>query len=259
MTTFDDAAAARLRRTYATADVAAQRWRTCTALDPGPGERLLDLGCGPGYLAIDLAGAVGERGHVTAVDPSEAMLAVAREEVAARGVGDRVTVTSGEAGRLPLEDRSVDGVTVVQVLEHLDDVPGALDEVHRVLRPGGRLVVVDTDWRSCVWHTDDRDRTDRVLRAWEQRFAHPDLPARLPGLLTDAGFVAVTVEALPLVNTRTDVDTYSLGMVGTIAAFARDRVGAEDADGWRDDVRGRATVPHGYFFSLTRFLFTARR
>lgn len=117
---------------------------------------------------------------------------------------------------------------------------------------------MDTDWRSCVWHTDDRERTDRVLRAWEAFPAHPHLPARLPHLLREAGFAAPAIEVAPIVNTDVSADTYSLGMVRTIARFAAaNGLAAEEADAWERDV-GLKAERGTYFFSLCRFLFSSR-
>ena len=56
-----------------------------------------------------------------------------------------------------------------------------------MLRPGGRLLVLDTDWDSIVWHSSDRERMERVLAAWNEHLADPYLPRRLPGLLRAAG------------------------------------------------------------------------
>lgn len=109
-----------------------------------------------------------------------------------------VSIIDGDDAALRFEDGSFDGVAIVQVLEHLEDPAAVLAEVHRVLRPGGRVVVVDTDWRSCVWDSDDRERADRVLRTWESRFQQPHLPGRLPALLRDRGFGEATAEVLPI-------------------------------------------------------------
>jgi ubiquinone/menaquinone biosynthesis C-methylase UbiE len=161
-----------------------------------------------------------------------------------------VVCLQAEATALPLADGRVDAAAVVQVLEYVPDVSRALGELRRVLRAGGRAVLVDTDWRSCVWHSDDRDRTDRVLRLWEGHFVHPHLPADLPALAHGAGFDAVAVHALPLVETDTSSDTYSRGMVGTIARFVGRRE-PELAAAWKADLRGQAERGT-WWFGLTR-------
>jgi len=96
-------------------------------------KRVLDLGCGEGQIARLVAGAGAER--VVGVDTSTAQLA----EAARRGGG--VAYTRASAGALPLAVRSFDAVVTCLVLEHLPDLDGALDEVARVLRPGGRFVI----------------------------------------------------------------------------------------------------------------------
>lgn len=258
--TFDAAAAAQLRRTYQTEAVVEQRRRTRERFGASPGEHLVDLGCGPGLLAVELAETIGPDGHVTAIDPSGPMRGVAAEEAATRQVADRVRVLDGHAGHIPLETGSVDGVAAVQVLEHVADVQSALAEVHRVLRPGGRVLIIDTDWRSCVWHSAEPERTERVIAAWRTRFHHPQLPVELEAALLDADFSDVVVEPLPLLERRTDGDSYHLGMVAAIAehAAAQPTVGPDDAAAWLDDVQSMARQGRA-FFGLTRYLFTARR
>jgi arsenite methyltransferase len=258
--TFDAAAAAQLRRTYQTETVVEQRRRTRERFAASPGEHLVDLGCGPGLLAVELAASVGPDGLVTAIDPSAPMRGVATEEAATRHLSDRVHVVDGDAANIPVATGEVDGVAVVQVLEHVEDVPAALTEVHRVLRPGGRVLIIDTDWRSCVWHSADPERTERVIAAWRTRFHHPQLPVELEGHLLEAGFRDIEVEPLPLLERATGGDAYHLGMVGTIAAHVATQptVGPTDAAAWREDVQSVARDGHA-FFGLTRYLFTASR
>ncbi len=258
MATFDAATAHRLDRLYGTQDVVAQRALTREALAPRVGEHVMDLGCGPGHLACELADDVGGSGRVTAIDSSEDMLVIVRDRAQRTGVGALVHTLHGDAVRLPLADASLDAAVSVQVLEFVPDVAAGLRELRRVLAPEGRLVLVDTDWRSCVWHSDDRERTDRVLRAWESFPVHPHLPSHLSSLLQANGFGAPDVEIVPIVNTDTSVDTYSLGMVRTIARHAAaNGIPAGEAEEWERDVRGQ--IERGtYFFSLCRYLFRTR-
>ena len=95
--------------------------------------RVLDLGCGEGQIARLVAASGAER--VVGVDTSAAQLA----EAARRGGG--VAYTRASAGTLPLAGESFDAVVTCLVLEHLPDLDGPLDEVARVLRPGGRFVI----------------------------------------------------------------------------------------------------------------------
>ena len=232
--------AAALGRAYDVPAVREQRAWTRALLGPVDGT-VLDLGCGPGHLSAELAATA----RVVAADREAAMLTATRERA-----GAGVVCVQAEATALPLADGSVDAAAVVQVLEYVPDLPRALAELRRVLRPGGRAVLVDTDWRSCVWHSDDRDRTDRVLRLWEEHFVHPHLPAALPGLARAAGFADVAVDALPLVEVDTTSDTFSRGMLSTIARFVARRA-PELADAWRTDLRGQAERGT-WWFGLTR-------
>ena len=96
-----------------------------------------DLGCGTGLTAHSLAPFVH---RVIAIDESAAMLAAARSRLADLG---NVEVRSGRLEQLPLDDASLDAALLVMVLHHLNDPATALGEATRVLRPGGKLLIVD--------------------------------------------------------------------------------------------------------------------
>jgi ubiquinone/menaquinone biosynthesis C-methylase UbiE len=255
MMDFDEVASRRVEATYLTPDVVEQRRLVVEALQLRGGEAVLDVGAGPGLLACEMADAVGPDGSVRGVDPSDSMLAIA-ERRRASADGDRVGFVRGDAGQLPFADDSFDAAVSTQVYEYVADMPAALAEVRRVLRPGGRLLVLDTDWGSIVWRSGDSERMRRVLAAWDEHLADPYLPRTLTGLLTDAGFALTSRSVIPILNAGYDPNTYSAGLIGFISGFVPGRHGVAEAEiaAWAEELTG---LGPDYFFSLNRYLFEA--
>jgi ubiquinone/menaquinone biosynthesis C-methylase UbiE len=250
MLEFDETAARALEASYTTPDVVEQRRQVIAALALKPGERVLDIGSGPGLLAAEMAAVVGPDGAVHGVDPSESMLAMAR----GRGAPATEFHAAG-ALEVPFGDGSFDAAVATQVYEYVEDMPAALAEAHRVLRPGGRLLVLDTDWDSIVWRSSDDERMRRVLRAWDEHLVDPHLPRRLTGLLRDAGFRITRRECIPLLNAGYDPNTYSGYLILFIRGYADGRTEA-DLDAWAEDLVAQG---EDYFFSLNRYVFVAER
>lgn len=129
-------------------------WRrvAVAAVDPRPGETLVDVAAGTGALAHALAHRTADKARVVAVDFSEAMLAAgaARE---ARGVPRRsgLAWVVGDGTHLPLPDASADAVTIAFGLRNLPDPAGGLREFARVVRPGGRLAVLEFSQPTAPW------------------------------------------------------------------------------------------------------------
>jgi len=255
---FDDTASRRLEAVYQTPDVIAQRHRTLTALEPREGEHILDVGAGPGLLIADLAAVVGPSGHVTGLEISDSMLASARRRFASSAIADRVTLVNGDAAALPFPDASFDAATSTQVYEYVPDVDQTLAELYRVLRPGGRALLLDTDWASIVWNTTDQARMDRVLAAWVERFADPHLPRSLSRRLRDAGFHIRRRDVLALLNPEYDPNTYSVTNASIIADYVTSRGGlaGDKVQAWQEDL-AQLGAEGRYFFSLNRYVFLA--
>jgi demethylmenaquinone methyltransferase/2-methoxy-6-polyprenyl-1,4-benzoquinol methylase len=121
-----------------------RRWRrrTVRALALGDHPRVLDLATGTGDLAIDLA-RMHPDAQVIGLDPSHEMLAVARKKLARRRLDDRVTLVRGDAQHLPYRDGEVDAATIAFGIRNVPDRPRALAEMARVVRPGGRVAILE--------------------------------------------------------------------------------------------------------------------
>jgi arsenite methyltransferase len=243
MLQFDDETARQVESTYQRPDVVEQRRATRALLALKDSEHVLDIGSGPGFLAAEMAAEVGPEGRVVGLDPSQSMLALGRRRDAP------VEFVEGDALALPFADESFDAAVATQVYEYVADMPTALAEARRVLRAGGRLLILDTDWDSIVWHSGDRDRMQRVLLKWNDHLADPYLPRRLPRLLREAEFELAEATIIPILNRGTDPAAFSRGVLPLIADFVGDPEWAADLNAMGED----------YFFSLNRYVFVAYR
>jgi arsenite methyltransferase len=254
---YDEEATKRLLAAYVTPDVVAQRQQFLRALGPRAGERVLDVGSGPAFLAAAIGEAAGSSGAVYGVDISEPLLTLARALCANR---PRVEFLRADATQLPFQDHAFDAVISTQVLEYVRDVDTALAEIHRVLRRAGRALIVDTDWDSIVWHSPDPEQMNRILAAWEQHAADAYLPRTMATKLSRAGFRVESQQIIPLFNPSYDPNTYSNRIIDLIVPFVTGRNGItrDEAEGWAQTLR-QAGQRGEYFFSLNRYLFVAKK
>lgn len=253
---FDAEVSQQLEASYLTKEIVEQRRLQLAALDLMPGEHVLDIGSGPGLLAAQAAATVGASGSVHGIDPSEQMLAIAAHRSKPVAGAASVRFQAGDACALPFAAESFDAAAAVQVYEYVSEMPAALAEAYRVLRPSGRLLVVDTDWDSIVWRSSDVGRMRRVLAAWDEHLVDPYLPRRLTRLLEEAGFTVARREVLPILNAGYDPQMFSAGVIRFVAGFVPGHCGVTEAEAkaWAADLTG---LGRNYFFSLNRYLFLA--
>lgn len=252
---FDEQAASRIEAIYRIGDAKRRRAIVREALGAAPDERILDVGCGPGFYCLELLEDVGPSGAVVGVDSSAAMLALA-----ARRCGDRVELHEADATSLPVEDASFDAVLSVQVQEYVPDVDASLGELHRALRRGGRALVFDIDWATLSIHSRLEGRTDRVLRAWDEHLAHVSLPRTLASRLRAAGFEEVRATAHPFATIAFDDDSYGPALTPFIGAFVpgHGHVTEAEAEAWVAEQRELGERGE-FYFAITQFCFTARK
>lgn len=161
------------------------------------GLSLLDIGCGPGTITMDLATRVAPDGSVTAVEPTDGALNLAREEAQRRNATNVSFVTS-DVHALDFPDDSFDVVHAHQVLQHVADPVQALREMRRVCLPGGVVAVRDADYAGFVWFPRIA-LLDRWLELYETAArangGEPDAGRRLLSWAQQAGFDDITPTA----------------------------------------------------------------
>jgi arsenite methyltransferase len=254
---FDEETGAQLEALYATADAVRRRRIVREALAAAPGERVLDVGCGPGFYCAELADEVGATGSIVGLDSSPAMLALAERRCSGRG---NVELAQAEAVSLTVGDSSVDVALSVQVLEYVADVDAALREMHRALRPGGRAVVWDIDWATVSYQSEDEARTERVLRAWDEHLAHPSLPRTLAARLRAVGFEDVSMDAHAFATIELDPERYGAVLLPLIEAFVVGRGGVTESEAKAWAAEQRALGERGaFYFTSTQLCFSARK
>ena len=159
-----------------------------------PGMRVLDVGCGPGTITMDLAEIVGPEGRVTALERTDEALDLARAEADARGTTN-VDFVVGNVQDLDLAEHSFDVVHAHQVLQHVDDPVRALREMRRVCRRGGTVAARDSDYSAFAWFPamTELDRWLEVyLQVARSNDAEPDAGRRLLSWARAAGLTDVT-------------------------------------------------------------------
>ncbi len=161
-----------------------------TQLGLASGQRLLDVGCGLGEAALALADDLGDDGEVVGVDVSAEMLRVARSR--ADGARCRVRFTVGDACSLAEPDDSFDVVRSERTLQWLADPTTAVAEMARVVRRGGRVSLIDTDWSTFAIDVGDDDLAAMVRNAMRTERGRPsNIGRRLHDLVRAAGLVPV--------------------------------------------------------------------
>jgi ubiquinone/menaquinone biosynthesis C-methylase UbiE len=171
-------------------------------LDARPGERVADLGCGPGGALLEVARAVGSDGLAAGLDLSPRMVDRAAARARRAGLADRVDLRVGDAARPPWPDGSFDAAFASFALETFDtpEILPVLDAWRRLVRPGGRLVVVSLSREVPVrWPTRLYERLhDRFPAALDCR------PIHAAKALAAAGLIVTAVEPVPLFGLRAE-------------------------------------------------------
>ena len=158
------------------------------------GQRLLDVGCGLGEAALALADDLGDTGEIVGVDVSAEMLRVARANADAARC--RVRFAVGDACALNEPNGCFDAVRAERTLQWIAQPLVAVAEMARVVRPGGRISLIDTDWSTLAIEVGDNELASRVRRAMRVERNRPsNIGSRLPELARAAGLTPLATTA----------------------------------------------------------------
>lgn len=227
-------------------EVVARRRRSYELLAFTAGAIVVDVGCGTGTAVRELAAAGA---YAIGVDRSADLLRVARERA------PELDLREADLLALPFEDGSVDGYRAERVYQHIADPERALREAARVLRRGGRVVLVDQDWEAFLVDGSDRQVTRSIATAWCDSLVNGWIGRQYSRLLRESGFVDVRIEPETTVYDNWEFAAPLLGQMaaGAVAAGA---ITETDSERWLEELARRAGA--GTFFSsMAHFIATA--
>lgn len=212
-----------------------------------PGATLLDAGCGPGVDTLPLAALTGENGLVIGVDSDKGMLAEADRVAAESPCHGWIEHRHGSVLDLPLDADAVDACRAERLLQVLPPelAQTVLSELIRVTRPGGRVVLVDTDWGSASIDFPDARLERRLIEFFTLNMRPNGVAGRqLYALCRKQGLEDIRVEVVPVIQHTPDETPFGDWLIET--ATAQGRMTVAEAIYWQEELQLRAEQQRFY-------------
>jgi ubiquinone/menaquinone biosynthesis C-methylase UbiE len=220
-------------------------------------QSVLDAGCGPGIDTVQMALRIGKGGKVTGVDIDERMLAEADRWAMENKVSRKVEHILGDVYDLPFEDNAFDACRAERLLQnipvhHRGDL--VLKELLRVLRPGGRIVLIDTDYGSASLDFSNTDLERKMMRYASLQWRPDGVAGRkLYGMLKTAGVKQIKVLSYPVVIT--DLKYLPVGETLANRALEDKVITRKEAKAWMTELR-QLDLERRLFFGATMHMVT---
>jgi arsenite methyltransferase len=255
---FDDALAAQLNLLFRTNALEKARKKYFEVFAIAPGELILDLGTGTAANAMALVQHLAGNCQIIGVDTSVSMLAIGEKNLQAFQFPGRIQLQQNDGHDLPFSDNYFDSCMIIQVLEYSKEPVRMLQEARRVLKPGGKLLVVDTDWDTLTWNSVERDQTRRIVLDWSDHEADGWQGRKIQEYLRRAGFQNFRHEVYVINESSFKETDYSSLMTRIVADYLirAEKMDKQTVERWIDGLRVQDRK--GYFyFSLNRYIFVA--
>lgn len=224
------------------------RERSHELLGDVSGRRILDCGCGTGAALAEL---VKRRAIVVGVDNNWQIVLSARRSFPA------LELCFASATELPFANGAFDGYRAERLLQHIADPGAAIAEAHRVLAPGGRIVIIDQDYDLWAVDTDDPATMRCIRDALSGTLASGLIGRQLRSLLLDASFTDVAIELYPITVTNyTDLENALPALVRP--AVVTETISQAQAQTWLDEQKRRGREDR-FYAVLPFFLASATR
>ena len=218
------------------------------------GQIVGDLGCGPGFLSMQLLDKVGPTGHVHSFDVSADFIERTRQKAKLNGFGERVTLHHLSSDILPVGDSVFDRIVAKNVLVYVDDPLESFREFRRVLKPGGKVHAIDSDFAMVAIDPVPAAEWRDLLDAAAHAFRTPNIGRKLFGLARTAGFSEIDVKIIAMPDTKGRLLNFAKNMAG----YARTAATMEDIAIDRIlDIATSALEDGTYFAVNPQFVVTA--
>ncbi len=225
--------------------------------------RVLEIGCGTGADAWKLTEIVGDRGLVTAIDPSISML-----QKAQGGTSSGLNRSDGRVSplfirmdgrKLAFSDSVFDRVREDRALQHIQNPGNVIAEILRVLKPGGRFVLFEPDWELFTIDAPDSRVTRKILNYWADQFMNGWIGRQLLGICTDYGAIEVKVHPRTLILHDLKTCEQIFGITDTTRRAAETGIiSREEAERWMSSLH-MAENSGKFFCSFTGYLVQGRK
>ena len=212
-------------------------------------EKVLDVGCGLGDDAFDLARLVGSGGRVVGVDVSESMINTARDRASAQNLSVEFEV--GDAQSLRFADATFDACRTERMLMHVPDANRAFAELVRVICRGGRLSIFDFDWETQIVHSPYKETTRAITRSFCDSFKNGWIGRRLPRLFKQHAMRDISVTPQTIIISYPFLELLLGGHV--TRAQQAGVVSADDAERWWRHLR-EAHDDGTFFYAFTALI-----